>query len=258
MRIRYAAAEERGARSRQEDASLVIATLGLAAVADGMGASFSGRPAADLAVETLAARHATSATFDDVTEARARIVDAIVVANAKIHARRVGARDRRHVGDAGVRWRGMATTVGAARVVGDSANVVHVGVSRAYRWSGDGLTALTRDHSLVNEAIDEGITGDALADVPKGIVVRALGFCPCVRLDVSVHRLAPGDVLLLASDGLTSNLSDDEIGATLRAHVGDISGAAKALVASASTHGAESKDARGGDNITAVVALVEE
>ncbi|GAB1383631.1 hypothetical protein MASR1M50_19520 [Burkholderiales bacterium] len=93
----------------------------------------------------------------------------------------------------------------------------HVGDSRAYRWRAGVLTLLTRDHSLLQEQIDIGLItpAEAAASGYRNLVTRALGVEDTVLLDVQEVGMAPGDVLLLCSDGLNDMLLDADIAEVL-------------------------------------------
>ena len=147
--------------------------------------------------------------------------------------------------------RGMGTTLTAGTLVaGDTLLVGHVGDSRAYLLHDGELRQVTVDHSLVEELVREGrLTADEAAVHPqRSIITRALGVDASVEVDVYPVELAPGDRLLLCSDGLTGMVQPDDIAATLRREE-DPTRAATALVDAANAAGGE-------DNITVVVVAV--
>jgi hypothetical protein len=125
--------------------------------------------------------------------------------------------------------------------------IAHVGDSRAYLLRADRLEQLTRDHSLVAELERTGqlTPEDAEHHPQKSIITRALGPEPDVQVDTHTHRARPGDVFLLCSDGLTTMLSEEEVGSILRS-AGSLQDAANALVRAANQSG-------GRDNITVVL-----
>jgi PPM family protein phosphatase len=143
--------------------------------------------------------------------------------------------------------RGMGTTVTAAKVTGDDISLGHVGDSRAYRFRDGELEQLTRDHSLVAELERSGqITPEAAEHHPqRSIITRALGPEPDVEVDTYTLGGRPGDVFLLCSDGLTSMISDEELGSILR-NSESLDEAADTLVRAANQSG-------GKDNITVVM-----
>src|SRR6185295_11990145 len=109
-------------------------------------------------------------------------------------------------------YEGMATTVAAVLVDGDSANLAHVGDSRVYLFHDGALSQLTSDHSWVNEQIQSGIiSADQARSHPlRNVVTRALGGKADLAVDMQVHEMKAGDTLLLCSDGLTGMLPDEE------------------------------------------------
>src|SRR5207248_4940199 len=128
--------------------------------------------------------------------------------------------------------------------------VVNVGDSRDYLLQQGELEQLTEDHSLVEQMVRDGrlTPEEAMVHPQRSIITRALGLDPEVEVDSWELTPYKGDRLLLCSDGLTNEVSDDEIATTLRA-VSDPEEAAKQLVNEARDHG-------GSDNITCVVVDV--
>jgi LysM repeat protein len=122
----------------------------------------------------------------------------------------------------------------------------HVGDSRLYQWSGGRLERLTRDHSYVQQLMDQGLLTEAEAEnhPRRNELTRALGTSREVAVDVASQPLlpAPGDAFLLCTDGLTGLLSDEIIRAEL-AGSGPAQTRAVRLVERAN-------DAGGYDNIT--------
>ena len=108
----------------------------------------------------------------------------------------------------------MGTTLTLAKLHGDEVSLAHVGDSRAYRLRDGELSQLTRDHSLVAELERSGqITAEAAEHHPqRSIITRALGPEPDVEVDTYTLAGRDGDVFLICSDGLTSMISDDEVG----------------------------------------------
>lgn len=87
--------------------------------------------------------------------------------------------------------------------------LAHVGDSRCYRRRGRELTLLTADHSLVEEQFRAGhiTAAEAAASPMRNLITRAVGSQPQVNAEIQCHRPRPGDLYLLASDGLTCELS---------------------------------------------------
>lgn len=109
--------------------------------------------------------------------------------------------------------RGMGTTVVAAVVTGDDVTVMNVGDSRAYLLSGGAIRQITRDHSVVEDMVERGdITREESRTHPnKNLITRAVGTVPEVEADFFSVCAHPGDILLLCSDGLSNELTDEEL-----------------------------------------------
>lgn len=110
-------------------------------------------------------------------------------------------------------YTGMGTTVVLAVVQPDCAYIAHVGDSRLYQLRGDQFFQVTRDHSRVQEMLDEGsITPDEARVHPdRNVITRAVGVGRDVDVDLLTLPLEAGDKLLLCSDGLSSICADQEI-----------------------------------------------
>lgn|SRR5574341_1449813 len=107
----------------------------------------------------------------------------------------------------------MGAAVTAAVIRGEQLAVAWVGNCRAYLIRDGAIHALTRDHTLVQQLLDEeAITPDEAAEHPRrDVVLRMLGSAQAVQVDVYDGRLKADDVLVLCSDGLTQVLHPDEI-----------------------------------------------
>ena len=111
----------------------------------------------------------------------------------------------------------MGTTVVVAWVCGSALRFAHVGDSRIYLLRAATLHQLTRDHSVGQAMIDAGLSDpeSVRESSMRGVLTRALGVEPAVQPDYGEFELAPGDRLLLCSDGLTDMVSDADIGVIL-------------------------------------------
>ena len=237
-------------RKNNEDNFAVDAKLGLLVVADGMGGHNSGEVASDVAASTIVdfARKMLGGRRSMVPEggspelsARGRQLEYFVkTANTMIYEK----------GRAFPKDAGMGTTVVAALLDAKSMTVAHVGDSRLYLWRRGELAQLTADHSLVGEMVRCGQMSpeDAARSPQQNILTRALGAEGDVAVDVAEHPLLPGDLVLLATDGLSKMLDDAEVARTL-ASEGDLQKLVDALIGKARAAG-------GVDNITVVVARV--
>jgi serine/threonine protein phosphatase PrpC len=204
------------------------------AVADGMGGAKAGEVASAMATEVF------EGESDSGEPAETQLARILLEANRRIYDLAVS--DESH--------RGMGTTLTAAKVTGDEISLAHVGDSRAYRMREGELEQLTKDHSLVAELERSGqITAEAAEHHPqRSIITRALGPEPEVEVDTYTVTGREGDLFLLCSDGLTSMISDEEIGSILRS-AASLDAAADALVRAANQSG-------GKDNITVVMFRV--
>lgn len=232
MRVIAAAATDIGqVREGNEDSYLLLDPL--YAVADGMGGHRGGEVASSLALQTV----------QDLFERReGSLTEQVQEANHAVFERSQADRE----------VAGMGTTLTAALVRGGSAQIAHVGDSRAYLFRGGELHLLTEDHTLVHRMVLEGeITPEEAETHPhRSILTRALGVDPVLQVDEGVVELSEGDRLLLCTDGLTAMLSDGEIRAVLE-ETRDPNAAVERLVRAANRAG-------GIDNITAVILDVAE
>jgi protein phosphatase len=218
-------------RQRSANEDDFVAEAPFFAVADGMGGAKAGEVASAMATETFEGER------DSDEPAEAQLVRILRTANKRIYDLAVS--DESH--------RGMGTTLTAAKVVGDEVSLGHVGDSRAYRMRDGELEQLTKDHSLVAELERSGqITAEAAEHHPqRSIITRALGPEPDVEVDTYTLTGREGDLFLLCSDGLTSMISDSEVGSILRS-AESLDAAAEELVRAANQSG-------GKDNITVVL-----
>jgi serine/threonine protein phosphatase PrpC len=174
----------------------------LFAVADGMGGHAAGEVASQLAIETLFAEYYGG---DDAPMSPAmRLEQAILRANAQIYEQ-AGAKASQA---------GMGTTIVAAVARGEWVTVANVGDSRAYLIRDGAVQQLTNDHSWVAEQVTAGLLTEQQAQnhMYRNVVTRCLGHSPQIEVDTFEHVLEPGDAILLCSDGLSNQVSEDELG----------------------------------------------
>lgn len=180
-------------RGHNEDAVLCLPELGLWAVADGMGGHECGEVASALALDTLRQCVVGGSGLESSIHAAHQ---AILAAVQEEGGRRMG------------------STVVAVRFVDADYEVAWIGDSRAYRISLDGIERLTRDHSWVQAMIDAGeLSLDEARQHPRrNIVTQCLGQGEqALEVGRVQGSLAPGELLLLCSDGLTGELTDEQI-----------------------------------------------
>ena len=217
-------------REGNEDRSL--ASDRIVAVADGMGGAPGGETAAALTVAVVESVF-TGASGDELSSA-------VRAANRAVFER---------ASDDGLE--GMGTTLCAVGLTeAGELYVANVGDSRAYLLRDGALQRLTEDHSITADLVRQGEIGEHEArDHPMhAVLTRAIGVANAVDVDLTHQRALPADRLLLCSDGLVNELTDDAVHATLRT-VEDLDEAADALVRDAVAKG-------GRDNVTVVVADV--
>jgi protein phosphatase len=225
-------------RVRQINEDRYLADERLFAVADGVGGHQAGEVASQTSVETLAR------VFGEGEHTIEGLVTAAEAANHAVWELAQGSREKR----------GMGTTLTALALVQENGEealaLINIGDSRAYLLQQGELLQLTEDHSLVEELVRDGKLTPAEAQVhpQRSIITRALGMEPVIQVDSWEITPYTGDRILLCSDGLTNELSDERIASTLR-QLADPQEAAHELVRQARAAG-------GSDNITVVVVDV--
>ncbi len=111
------------------------------------------------------------------------------------------------------------TTVTAAAILSDLVYIAHVGDSRAYLITADGIEQITRDHSLVQRLIElDQLTPEEAATHPqRNVLYRAIGQSENLEIDAVTRRLTPGVRLLLCSDGLWNQVGESNLLQIVRA-----------------------------------------
>ncbi len=224
-------------RPHNEDVARVSGSIFV--VADGMGGHAAGEVASSLAAEAvmeLADRPGLGAQdiLDQIQEANRRIVE-----SAAQHPEQ----------------RGMGTTLAGLALVTEGGSqqwvVFNIGDSRVYRLVDGKLSQVTVDHSEVWELVKQGIlTPDQAQRHPaRNIITRSLGREPLGKVDIWLFSPSEGEAFVICSDGLSNELSAEEIEAVL-VEVTDAEQAATELVRRA-------VEAGGRDNVTAVVVSVQ-
>ncbi len=173
----------------------------LAIVADGMGGHNSGEIASRMAVEMIHENFSRERQEKDVL---ASLKSAFQVANFTILQKSLEQE----------RLNGMGTTATALVIRGDQAFVGHMGDSRAYLFRDATVSRLTKDHSVVERMLEQGLLNreEANRHPQKNVIYKTLG----VNREADVDLLGPipvshNDIFLLCSDGLTNLVSDQEL-----------------------------------------------
>ncbi len=240
-------------RKHNEDTILIRAELGLYAVADGMGGHNAGDVASKLAATSLGnffeATHQPEGAatidlpedYDDLAQSARRLAAGVRKANHDVFT--ISSTYQQH--------HGMGSTMVAIHLLETGEiHVGHVGDSRCYRIRDGEILQLTRDHSLINDALEmkPDLLPEEIARLPKNIITRALGMKDAVKVDIRTGRAEPGDVYLLCSDGLTGMVPDVQI-LEVVGLTDNPQEACELLIA-------EANDAGGTDNISALIIHV--
>nr|WP_317323167.1 Stp1/IreP family PP2C-type Ser/Thr phosphatase [uncultured Flavonifractor sp.] len=177
--------------------------LAVGVVCDGMGGAKAGNIASLIAVETFVETLQCAQGDESDAQPPAILAMAAEEANNAVYRRACSDPD----------CFGMGTTMVAVLIVENTAYLLNIGDSRAYHINEDGITRLTRDHSVVEDMVARGdITPEEARTHPrKNLITRALGAEERIRADLYERELTPGDYLLLCSDGLSNILSDQEL-----------------------------------------------
>jgi len=174
-------------------------------VADGMGGHKAGSYASKTAITSLCSfveeHHEVSLeSDDDIIQFLKR---AITHVNYKLYTK----------SESDSQYKGMGTTLTVATVVEGVLYTAHVGDSRLYTIGDRGMNQITKDHSLVQEMLSEGVISNSEAkEHPKRhVITRAVGTYEKVQVDTYSSSLEGVRYIFLCSDGLTNMLSDEEI-----------------------------------------------
>ncbi len=251
MRIRAAGKTDVGCvRKHNEDSYLADSDLGLFVVADGLGGHAAGEVASQIVVDTVA-------KFVGDTQEKDRTwpmeydpslsYDGNRLKVALLLSDRAIAEDIRHNPERET----MGSTVVAGLLHGAKVTLAHVGDSRAYLLSSDGIRQVTRDHSWVAEQVANGILTPSEARVHpfRNVITQALGNGGDLDIEVQNMELGKSERLLLCSDGLSGMIGDRQIW-DIVTQSSTLQQAVESLVLTAREHGGE-------DNITAILVDLE-
>lgn len=220
--LRSSASSQQGlARANNEDNFALLDRNGgypcVLIVADGMGGHSRGEIASSIAVEYICSR-----IDDDIarlseeavrsakgeSEMLRRLTDMVEKANIKVYLGSLS-EESNH---------GMGTTLTMVLLTPQRLFMAHVGDSRAYLFRNGRLCRLTNDHTLVQELLQLGqiSESESVHHPRRNVLTRSLGMPDYVEPDVLSHEWAPGDRMLVCSDGLHGCLSDNGIAEVLR------------------------------------------
>jgi protein phosphatase len=228
-------------RSNNEDFFAIDDVIGLAALADGMGGLNAGEVASERAVGCVfdAFRRVFRSNMELDLDGRSDLLEASVrEANRRVY----------ELGQSRFDYHGMGTTLVSASIRGCECALAHVGDSRAYRFGEDGLQQISTDHSVVQQLIEDGVLSrDEARRAPnRNIVTRAIGIDFDVDVDVSRLTLAPNELVMLCSDGLTDVVADLDIEGHFQRYAREPADLVDALIAAA-------LDGGGPDNVSVVI-----
>jgi PPM family protein phosphatase len=222
-------------RSNNEDAFFVKPEFGFCLVADGMGGAAAGELASQIFSET--AQEVFSTADRSHSDPAKLVQQSFILANDRI---------LKHT-DEFPEHKGMGCTAELMAFSGDIFVLGHMGDSRTYRLKNGQLKQLSKDHSLVQEQMDNGLITpeEARKHAMKNVILRAVGLDEAPALDLVRGNLWAGDLFLLCSDGLSDMVEDADILAVL---------ASTALLTQKADKLVELAKAAGGyDNITVVL-----
>jgi serine/threonine protein phosphatase PrpC len=200
-------------RDENEDVFCIEESLGLLAVADGMGGHASGEVASKMGIDILKGylkggkESLPGEGNPSYLESTNRMTSGVKLANQAIYEASLSHSS----------WNGMGTTLTAVLLNGNRLSIAHVGDSRVYLIRGGIIEQITDDHTVVSEQVERGLMTreEAAESAMRHILTKALGIKSDVEVDADEIMVSEGDKLVLCSDGLTELVSDDEILSTV-------------------------------------------
>ncbi len=233
-------------RSQNEDAVAFDDTLGLCILCDGMGGHNAGEVASGMATAFIKTDMRESPVVSGKNRepgaVQQAIAQSIEKANSAIY----------NMSRTNAQYSGMGTTLVVGVFCDEVLVLGHIGDSRCYLLRAGNFAQLTKDHSVYQEQLDDGLL-DANHVMPvlgQNFVTRALGPFEQIAADFQQPALAVGDIYLMCSDGLSDMVDDDAIAAIL-AGPEALQQKADKLIAAANQGG-------GRDNVSVVLAQVGE
>ena len=227
-------------RSNNEDAYLIMPQARVFALADGMGGAAAGEVASRYFIETA------QAVFSNLTSSSEDTGRVLVQKVFNSANERILEHIAQHPDDDG-----MGCTGDLLMLDEDQYIIGHVGDSRVYLLRDGSLRQLTKDHSLVQSQVDNGMLtpGEAKHHPRKNILLRAVGTDPSETCDILEATALDGDIFLLCTDGLTDMMDDPAIE--------DILASTKSLQHKIERLISAALAAGGKDNVTVVLCEVE-
>ena len=241
--MKYASSTDIGfVRKLNEDYHMnyIADDFSLLVVCDGMGGHKAGEVASKKAVETVI-NYVKENENENEKDYENTLIKAITLANEEVY------KDSENNSE----HRNMGTTIVACLVYDDNAIVANVGDSRLYLYRDGELKQITVDHSLVNDLLSSGtITEEEALDfAQKNVITRSLGIQDTVDIDIFNIKLIKDDLILMCTDGLTSQLENEDIVDIIKKET-DLDKITQNLID-------EANDIEGIDNITITLYLYE-
>jgi PPM family protein phosphatase len=225
-------------RSANQDSHYVDPAGRFSIVADGMGGHAGGEEASQIAIKTI--KEYIDRNWNDTVEISQLLEESLLAANQAIVEDQVSNPQRADMG----------TTAVLILFQGDQVWAAHVGDSRLYRFRDDVLTQITEDDTWVARAMKMNqLTADEARIHPlRHVLSHCLGRRDLRQVNIRTIDIKAGDLVLLCSDGLTEEVSDEEMATYLQSK--SLEELPKTLVEAAKNNG-------GSDNITVVLGMVE-
>jgi len=173
-------------------------------LADGMGGHNAGEVASDLAIRSIIEYLSSCCTEEDIaSDPSLALQKAVGYANEQVVS----------LGKSNEQYNNMGSTVIAVMCVEDRWIICHVGDSRAYHISKNGIVQITRDHSLVEQLVEKGVMKKNSPEyiMQRHIITRAIGVDEIEMGDIYSVYPSKGDILLICSDGLSELVDDHEM-----------------------------------------------
>ena len=188
-------------REGNEDSGLISEKL--VAVADGMGGHAGGEIASTIAITALVSARGDEDFLLSIT----KNIDSTILAKSTEQPDLLG----------------MGTTLTALHIAGEVVELLHVGDSRCYAFSGGKLTQLSHDHTVIQELVDQGRISleEAINHPQRSLLTQALTGSSEIEPVLQIYPIKLGDQFLLCSDGLTTVLSDFEIAKIANSYSGE-------------------------------------
>ncbi len=186
-------------RENNEDFHIYDKAKKIFIVADGIGGQRAGEVASKLACDTLLKYQKDN--FDNM-EAEELMKNGFDFANKVVYENSSKKEN----------YQGMGTTLIGIIIEYNNITVGHIGDSRLYHINKNNIKQITTDHTYINELIKKGVDLDSEEiRLKSNIITKAVGINDQIDADIISFKVVKSDYLLLCSDGLTGELTDEEI-----------------------------------------------